>query len=116
MELFDQYQEALFQATTWAVQNSVPLGVFEVFVALQKLQREEFEASLPSLLCECFLPELVAECGSFLAPVGPIGNLQDSACELDHRILLSQVHCVRLSFRSGKWKVSVWKSTKSVGW
>jgi hypothetical protein len=76
MELLDQHHE-LFQATTYAVESSVPVAVFQEFVNA---------ASLPLLAREFFLPDLAAECSSFAVPADPISSLSDRVCQLELRV------------------------------
>jgi hypothetical protein len=68
MELLEQHQE-LFSATSYAVQSSVPLKIFEMFAAALKTQSKISvtkgnAASLLLLAKEFFLPKLAAECAA----------------------------------------------------
>jgi hypothetical protein len=90
MELLDQHQE-LFQATTYAVQSSVPVAVFKEFVNSLKAQTKISvtkgnAASLSLLAREFFLAELSAECAAFSVPVDPISSLSDRVCQLELRV------------------------------
>jgi hypothetical protein len=75
-ELFEQHQE-LFPATSYAVQSSVPVDLFEQFVSSLKTQTKISvtkgnAASLSLLAREFFLGELAAECAAFSVPVDPV--------------------------------------------
>jgi hypothetical protein len=89
-ELFEDHQE-LFTATSYAVQSSVPLDVFENFVNWLKTQgkisvTKGNAASLSLLAKEFFLADLAAECAAFSVPVDSISSLSDRVCKLERRV------------------------------
>jgi hypothetical protein len=89
-DLFEHHQE-LFPATSYAVQSSVPVGLFELFVTSLKTQTKISvtkgnAASLSLLAREFFLPELAAECAAFSKPVDPMSTLSDRVGQLELRV------------------------------
>jgi hypothetical protein len=89
-ELFEQHHE-LFSATSYAVQSSARLDVFEAFVGSLKTQSKlpvtrGNAVSLSSLAKEFFLSELAADCAAFSVPLDEFSALSDRVSELERRI------------------------------
>jgi hypothetical protein len=91
--LFDllEHRPELFQATTYAVQSSVPPAIFETFVDSLKRQTKVSvtkgnAASLSLLAAEFFLPELAAECATFSVPADHLASLSDRVCRLELQV------------------------------
>jgi hypothetical protein len=89
-ELLEHLQ--LFQATSYAVQSSVPPDVFQSFVDFLTSQKNPVvtrDNALPlSLLAkEFFLPELASECSAFLyVSADQFSRLSDRVSELERQI------------------------------
>jgi hypothetical protein len=88
--LLDEHQE-LFSATSYAVQSSVPLDVFERFVNSLKTHSKISVTkgnvvSLWSLASEFFLSDVTAECERLSVPVGQFAALCDRVSELERGI------------------------------
>jgi septal ring factor EnvC (AmiA/AmiB activator) len=80
----------LFQATSYPVQSSVPLAIFEAFVDWLKTQRtisvtKENAVSLSLLAKEFFLPDLAAECASYSVSVDQFSSLSERVSQLERQ-------------------------------
>jgi hypothetical protein len=89
-ELFDHHR-VVIDATSYAVQSSVPLEVFETFVGSLKTQdtisvTNANAAPLLLLAKEFFISELAAECGAFSVSTDQFLRLTDRVCELERQI------------------------------
>jgi hypothetical protein len=94
MELLDPHQE-LFQATTYAVQSSVPADVFKEFVNSLKAQIKFSDmnrnaASLSLLAMEFLLRGLAAECASFSFPADPPSSILNRVCQMRLHVSFSK--------------------------
>jgi hypothetical protein len=88
---FLEHHQELSEATSYAVQSSVPLGVFELFVDSLKAQerisvRRRHAASLSLLADEFFLPELAADCAAASVPPDPISIMSDRIGKLELQV------------------------------
>jgi hypothetical protein len=86
-ELFEHNRE-LFEAPSYAVQSSVPLEVFEAFVASLNAQTKILVTNtnvvfLRLLANEFFLPELAAECGAFPVTLDQFLSLSERVSQLE---------------------------------
>jgi prefoldin subunit 5 len=91
--LFDlfEHRPELFQATTYAVQSSVSLGDFEMFVSSLKTQTKisvtkENTASLSLLAKEFFLHDLASECAASSTPADALSSLTDRVSKLELQV------------------------------
>jgi hypothetical protein len=90
---FFEHQQDLFNATSYEVQSSVPLRIFEVFVeALKtgtKVAVTKENAGVISLLAkEFWLEDLLSECSSLQIASAPelIASLSERISKLEHQI------------------------------
>jgi chaperonin cofactor prefoldin len=89
-ELFEHHRLPL-EATTYAVQSSVPVAIFEAFANSLKTQSKisvtkENAAPLSLLAQEFFLPDLAAECATLSVPVDQFSRLSDRLCKLELQV------------------------------
>jgi hypothetical protein len=90
LDLLKHHQE-LFQATTYAVQSSVPDSMFRLFVDSLKTQRKitvtrANAVPLWFLSREFFLAEVAAECATFLLPIDQFASIPERVSQLERKI------------------------------
>jgi hypothetical protein len=83
----------VIDATSYAVQSSVPVEVFETFVGWLKTQNKISVTNVnaaPLLLLakEFFVSELAAECGTFSVSVDQFLRLTDRVSDLERQVFL----------------------------